>query len=73
MKVQVLQTIDLPIERAWPVFSGFTALNDIMPGAAVEVKGSGVGAVRTMTQANGSKFRNASDRSTMPTESSAMP
>lgn len=53
MKVEVVEEVAAPIERAWPAFADFASVGELMPPGSVEVEGSGVGAIRSITAPGG--------------------
>jgi hypothetical protein len=53
MEVRVVETVNLPLERAWPTFSDFGGLIDAAPAGSMVVTGEGVGAERSFTNADG--------------------
>jgi carbon monoxide dehydrogenase subunit G len=57
-EIRVEQEIQAAPEAVWPVISDFAGLDRLMPGLEkVEVEGSGVGAVRTVTMKGGNQVR----------------
>jgi hypothetical protein len=61
MKVHVDERIDVSAEVAWPVISDFAALEGLAKQATMVVEGSGVGAIRTLTDAGGGKIQERLD------------
>lgn len=53
MKVQVIEGVGVPVERAWRVFSDFGNVREMMPGASIVIEGEGVGALRRIGTPDG--------------------
>lgn len=53
VKVQVIEVVDLPLDKAWPVFSDFSALMGAAPPGALIVDGINVGAERRLSTPDG--------------------
>jgi hypothetical protein len=61
MKVRVDERIDAVADVAWPIVSDFSSLEGLAKPGMIVVEGSGVGAVRTVTDASGAKIQERLD------------
>jgi hypothetical protein len=61
MKIRVDERIDAAADIAWPIVSDFSSLAGLAKPGMMVVDGSGVGAVRTLTDANGAKIQERLD------------